>query len=255
MRPGPDAPLDPLRPGPVGEYLEVVDIDPVSGMAYAPVDLNDKALLAQNGLPPSEGNPKFHQQMVYAIGMKTIGFFEKALGRKVLWAPHRTPGAPGRAYDDKEVRRLRIYPHALRAANAYYSPTKNALLFGYFPEEAAGSLPGSMVFTCLSSDIIAHEMTHAILDGLHRRLQEASNPDVRAFHEGFADIVAVFQHFTIPELVRFEIGRAGGDLSAARLLSGLAQQFGRGSGIGDALRDYTGARARARTYESTTEAA
>ena len=77
-----------------------------------------------------------------------------------------------------------------------------------------------MVFTCLSSDIVAHEMTHALLDGLHRRLQEASNPDVRAFHEGFADIVAVFQHFTMPELVRFEIGRAGGDLSAARLLSG-----------------------------------
>jgi hypothetical protein len=54
--------------------------------------------------------------------------------------------------------------------------------------------------------------------------------------------------------VRFEIGRARGDLSTARLLSGLAQQFGRGSGIGDALRDYTGSRARARTYEGTTEA-
>ena len=65
-----------------------------------------------------------------------------------------------------------------------------------------------MVFTCLSSDIIAHEMTHALLDGLHRRLQEASNPDVRAFHEAFADIVALFQHFTIPELVRFEIAQA-----------------------------------------------
>jgi hypothetical protein len=170
----------------------------VSGMAYAPVDLNDKALLAQNGLPPSEGNPKFHQQMVYAIGMQTISFFEKALGRKVLWAPHRPPGSGGRPYADKEVRRLRIYPHALRAANAYYSPAKNALLFGYFPAETAGSVPGSMVFTCLSSDIIAHEMTHAILDGLHRRLQEASNGDVRAFHEGFADIVAVFQHSPSP---------------------------------------------------------
>ncbi len=25
-----------LQPGPAGEYLEVVDIDPVSGCAYAP---------------------------------------------------------------------------------------------------------------------------------------------------------------------------------------------------------------------------
>ena len=69
-----------------------------------------------------------------------------------------------------------------------------------------------MVFTCLSSDIIAHEMTHALLDGLHRRFQEASNPDVPAFHEAFADIVALFQHFTMPELVRFEIARTRGDL-------------------------------------------
>ena len=76
--------------------------------------------------------------MVYAVGMKTIGIFEKALGRKALWAPHRTAGAAGRAYAERQVRRLRIYPHALRAANAYYSPTKNALLFGYFPEETPG---------------------------------------------------------------------------------------------------------------------
>ena len=31
------------------------------------------------------------------------------------------------------MRRLRIYPHALRDRNAFYSPDKKALLFGYFP--------------------------------------------------------------------------------------------------------------------------
>ena len=30
------------------------------------------------------------------------------------------------------VQRLRIYPHALRAKNAYYSPDRKALLLGYF---------------------------------------------------------------------------------------------------------------------------
>ena len=35
-----------------------------------------------------------------------------------------------------EVPRLRIYPHALRTDNAYYSPDKKALLFGYFPAES-----------------------------------------------------------------------------------------------------------------------
>jgi len=63
---------EPLAPGPVGEYIEVVDVDPSSGMAYAPVDLNHPALLAQSGHAPSEASPQFHQQMVYAVAMKTI---------------------------------------------------------------------------------------------------------------------------------------------------------------------------------------
>jgi hypothetical protein len=232
-----DTPENPLQPGPVGEYLEVVDIDPASNKVYEPVDLADKILLAQDGWAPSEGNPQFHQQMVYAVGMTTIRHFEQALGRKALWAPHRIPG------QDKpvEVPRLRIYPHALRTSNAYYSPEKKALLFGYFPAESSAAdttAPGSMVFSCLSTDIIAHEMSHALLDGLHRRFQEASNPDVPAFHEAFADIVALFQHFTVPELVHFEIARARGDLSAAGLLAGLARQFGEGSSRGGPLRNY-----------------
>ena len=32
-----------LKPGPVGEYLEVIDVDPPGGCAYVPVDLNDQA--------------------------------------------------------------------------------------------------------------------------------------------------------------------------------------------------------------------
>jgi hypothetical protein len=228
-----------LKPGPVGEYLEVVDVDPATNKVYEPVDLNEPKLLAQDGWHPSEGNPQFHQQMVYAVAMTTIDNFEKALGRKVLWAPDRN-WDPGRR-DLSGVRRLRLYPHALRTDNAYYSPEKKALLFGYFQSNAVEGDPtpsGSVVFTCLSSDIIAHEMTHALLDGLHRRYEEASNPDVLAFHEGFADIVALFQHFTMPELVRFEIDRARGDLLKDGLLGGLAKQFGEASGQRAPLRNY-----------------
>lgn len=243
-----DAPItrEALQPGPVGEYLEVVDIDPASGKVYEPVNLNHPFLLAQDGLPPSEGNPQFHQQMVYAVAMTTIGHFERALGRPALWAPD----------GDQETQRLRIYPHALRDENAYYSPEKRALLFGYFParsDRGDSVAPGSMVFTCLSSDIIAHEMSHALLDGLHRRFEEASNPDVVAFHEAFADIVALFQHFTITELVRFEIGKARGDLSAARLLGGLAKEFGEGANRRGPLRDYRGETVAQLDYETTTE--
>jgi Subtilase family len=244
-----------LEPGPVGEYLEVVDVDPASNKVYEPVDLNRPELLAQDGWAPSEGNPQFHQQMVYAVAMTTIGHFEKALGRLALWAPRR----PDETESDgtrREVRKLRIYPHALRTDNAYYSPEKKALLFGYFQSNAGegdASPAGSMVFTCLSSDIIAHETTHALLDGLHRRFEEASNPDVLAFHEGFADIVALFQHFTMPELVRFEIARARGSLRVDGLLAGLAKQFGEASGQRGPLRNYVNADPKVLHYPDVAE--
>ena len=77
---------DNLKAGPVDDYLEVVDYDPASQAFYAPVDLNDPYLLAQDGLAPSEGTPKFHQQMAYAVARSTICQFENALGRRALWS-------------------------------------------------------------------------------------------------------------------------------------------------------------------------
>ncbi len=233
-----------LQAGPVGEYLEVIDIDPASRCAYAPVDLNHRHLLPQDGLAPSEGNPQFHQQMTYAVAMRTIEYFERALGRSALWAPRIV------VLQDKVrreyIQRLRIYPHAIRAQNAYYSPDRKALLFGYFTarEKTAGlGLPHGVVFTALSHDVIAHETTHALLDGLHSRFREPTNPDVLAFHEAFADIVALFQHFTMPEALRHQIRRTRGDLSQENLLAELAIEFGQAmSGGYGALRDAIGTR-------------
>jgi hypothetical protein len=229
-----------LEAGPVGEYVEVVDVDPASGFVYYPVELDDPHLLAQDGLAPSESNPQFHQQMVYAVAMTTIQHFERALGRKALWADRRLPKNDG--YVKQFVRRLRIYPHALRDRNAYYSPAKKALLFGYFPvtSKDQNNTPGTVVFTCLSYDIVAHETTHALLDGVHPRFNEPTNPDVHAFHEAFADIVALFQHFTYPSVLESQIRRTRGDLDSESLLSQLAQQFGRATGRGAALRDALG---------------
>jgi len=115
-------------------------------------------------------------------------------------------------------------------------------LFGYFPAASDDpiNLPGGMIFTCLSHDIIAHEMAHAILDGVHPRFMEPSNPDVHAFHEAFADIVAVFQHFSMPEALHHQIARTRGDLASQNMLGELAQQFGQATGRGRALRSAIG---------------
>ena len=229
----------PLEPGPVNDYLEVVDYDPGSGVFYAPINLNDPMLLAQDGLPPSEGRPQFHQQMVFAVAMRTIRTFERALGRGVLWAGDKAINPKQDILLHNFTPRLRIYPHALREANAYYSPKKRALLFGYFRSNGAGAdqVDASWVFTCLSQDIVAHETTHAILHGLQRRSIEPASVDALAFHEAFADTVALLQHFGVTEVVRHELARSRGSLRELGLLTGLAQQFGRATGTMGALRN------------------
>jgi len=225
-----------LKPGPIGEYLEVVDVDPPSDRAYYPVDLNNPNLLAQSGHKPSLGKPQFHQQMVYAVAMKTIEHFEKALGRVALWAPRHADISGEKK--SRFVRRLRIYPHALREANAYYSPEKCALLFGYFnaAESSDENLPGGLVFNCLSHDVVAHETTHALLDGLHPRYKEPTGLDMLAFHEAFADIVALFQHFTIRPVLRAAIRQSRGRAGLSDRLADLAVQFGDAIGTHGALR-------------------
>ncbi|HBR67902.1 MAG TPA: hypothetical protein DEA55_00825 [Rhodospirillaceae bacterium] len=107
--------------------------------------------------------------MALAIAMNTIRVFERALGGRVFcratWQENETKYEP--------VERLRIHPHALRQAKAYYSISKVALPFGYFRNSAANSganLPGGWMFTALSRDIVVRETTHTIVDGLHRRL-------------------------------------------------------------------------------------
>ena len=223
-----------------GEYLAFDDVD-AQGNTYKPVDLNAPALLAQDGWAPAEGNAQFHQQMVYAVAMKTIAHFEAALGRPVLWRPRPDPA---NEYDDKDfVRQLTVRPHALRQANAFYSPAEVSLKFGYYEAEAnqpGEHMPGSRVYTCLSHDIIAHETTHAILDGMHRRFNEATNPDVLAFHEAFADIVALMQHFTMRELLENEIARTRGNIEDESRLGMLAVQFGQTMGGRGALRNAIG---------------
>jgi hypothetical protein len=90
---------------------------------------------------------------------------------------------------------LTVAPHAFLDLNAFYSKDDRAIFFGYYPSGT------SNVFTCLSHEVIAHETTHALVDGLRPDYLYPSSPDQAAFHEGFADIIALLSVLSLREVV------------------------------------------------------
>ena len=169
-----------LRPGPVGEYVEVVDVDPASGAAYDPVDLGHEYLLGQDGHAPSEGNPQFHQQMVYAVAMRTIRNFEVALGRRVLWAERRLqrqgPGAPSCRHRTAATFSACASIRMPCGKRTPITARPRSRCCSAISPRPAGNNKRRTVFTCLSHDIVAHETTHAVLDGLHRTTRRTPTP-------------------------------------------------------------------------------
>jgi hypothetical protein len=198
-----------LEPGPRGSRFHVVDYDASAGsLVNPPVDLAPgpehpgwvvKDRIAECSDAELSG-PECRAQNVYAIAARTLASFEYALGRPVPWAfgSHH----------------LYLVPAAFAEANAYYADTDQALCFGYLGAPGASDT----VYAGLAYDIVAHETTHAILDGLRNRFDAPGLPDQSAFHEGFADVVALLSVFSIQEVVAaMLVGGAGDEISRDRV--------------------------------------
>jgi hypothetical protein len=238
-----EIPNEAVNEGPRGYRVHIIDYDSTSDILYPaapvpaginrdddlPVDpfqkLTDAELLRL---------PEFHAWMTYGIIMKTLSRFEFALGRRIGWA--------------FEGHQIQVSPHAFADANAFYSDRSQGLFFGYFP-----SLDEKRtIFTCLSHEVVAHETTHALLDGLRERYTDPSSPQQAGFHEAFADIVALLSIFSAESVVAkmVDLGMPNvsattvrrSDMTADKLRSsallGLAREMGSElSGIhGQALR-------------------
>jgi hypothetical protein len=193
-----DFPATRLEPGPRGPRFHVVDFDASTKHLNPAADLTR----ADEALPVGWGfvdrfekkddatllsDPAFRAQNVYAIASRTLAIFEHALGRPVPWAFGSS--------------QLHLVPTAFQEANAYYSDRDQALLFGYFAVD-----PKRPIYTCLAHDIVAHETTHAILDGLRSRFDTPGLPDQAGFHEGFADIVGLLSLLAEPESIKQVLG-------------------------------------------------
>ena len=211
-----NVPYEPLRPGPQGRLFHIEADGPIC-------DLEDRRVLIQQGYSPSRSDTRFQQQMVYGVCSSVYAAFKAALGRDPAWGFDRG--------DDEERRTagvLKIHPRAFEGRNAHYHNVAGSLEFGWFTADGNtfGMMKGERVYTCLSHDIIAHELTHALLDGLRARFTIPTRIDVLAFHEAFADIVAVFQHFSYRDVVLAAIRRSRGQVTDG-LLTDLARPLGR----------------------------
>lgn len=221
-----DVPAEDLLAGPIGARVQMVDYDTSTGKFHGshelPESLDDEPRAWAQGAVSLLDDYRFHAQNAYALVMKTLARFEFALGRRVGWG--------------FRVHQLKVAPHGMVDANAFYSREVEGLVLGYFPGHDKRN-----VYTCLSHDVVVHETTHALIDGLRRRYLDPSGPDQAAFHEGFADIIALLSIYAQIELVEALLVRgkkrqktagfmADEDVSAKALrqtaLFGLAEQMG-----------------------------
>jgi hypothetical protein len=179
-------PAEDLIGGPVGYRVHVVDYDSTieryHGAHTLPATYEDEPRAWVDGKDSLVSDFRFHAQNAYALVMKTLARFEFALGRRLGWSFHS--------------HQLKVAPHGMMDANAFYSPADEGLVFGYFSGQK-----GQTVYTSLSHDIVVHEATHALLDCLRERYMYPSGPDQAAFHEGFGDVVALLSVFSLPEVV------------------------------------------------------
>lgn len=228
-------PAERLAPGPQGHRVHVIDYDAGTDRYTPSAKGNPEhdAFADVTDISRLVASHRFHAQNVYAIVMATLTEFEAALGRQVPWAFVRG-------------HQIKVAPHAFADANAYYTRDAQALAFGYF----AGPR-GRTLYSCLSHDIVAHETTHALIDGLRSGFLRPSSADQAAFHEGFADVIALLSVFKSAELIAHTLqrhpGTAGALIPSADLtiealqrstLAGLAEEMGSAlSGIrGEPLR-------------------
>ncbi|MFA6965249.1 hypothetical protein [Bosea sp. (in: a-proteobacteria)] len=222
---------EPMLDGPVTRRLAIIDIDPATGALVPGARFEPAAKGRQYGRyaiadQQDHAGSDFQQVSVFTTVLAVMAMFEEpdVLGRPLRWA-----------FDGEQ---LLVVPRAGRMANAFYHRDSRSLQFFFFDALAPDGTSTHEIFTCLSPDIIAHEATHAILDGIAPDLFSASSPQSIALHEAIADIGAVMFALRTDSLRKQTLKIANGDLRNPGAFNSVAEVFGRAvNGSDRPLRD------------------
>ena len=202
-----------LTDGPTSSRFAIVDFNGDAGTLEPPAEWSEdaQAFLGKGGQlvgKDAAATFQFHQVSVWALLQCALAFFEdaSALGRSIPWA--------------FEGNRLIVVPHAGFGENAFYDRDSKSLQFYYFGSEE------ETVFTCLSVDIVNHELTHAVLDGIRPLYNEANHPETGGFHEFMGDLATILLTLQNRTLRQQLAESAGGKFADATTLSSIAEEFG-----------------------------
>ncbi|GAA2450899.1 hypothetical protein GCM10010191_81180 [Actinomadura vinacea] len=169
-------------------------------------------------------SPQFDCAHTFAVARQTLTMYERHLGGPIRFA-WNTGG---------NTERITVHPRAGVDRNAFYSRTGKVLKFFFFTPTGQPQ----PIFTCRSLDIVAHEMGHAILDGLKPGWLSAGNPpQTGGLHEAFGDLTAVFLTLAQPDQAEALVAITRANLHDKNFLSAVAEEFGKGLGRDYGLRN------------------
>ncbi len=213
-----------ISDGPTSARFAIVDYNGDTGhlAPKAKWNLKKEAFLDPAGKVLDHKNTKplqFHQVNVWAVLQMALTFFEQGqgLGRPIPFG--------------FEGNRLIVVPHAGYGKNAFYDRKSKSLQFYYFDNDE-----GERVYTCLSTDIINHEFGHAVLDGVRPYFIESCLDETGAFHEFMGDMTAILLLLRKNDFRKKLADSTDGNLSEAKQLSGIAEEFGKAVSNNDYLR-------------------
>ncbi|NBT57454.1 hypothetical protein EBT16_01605 [bacterium] len=113
---------------------------------------------------------------------------------------------------------LQVYPAAGADLNAFYD--RRSLRFYYY------NFKGKNVYFSDSSDIVTHELGHAMLDAMRPDFWSVQALEIWSFHEAFSDIVAMFNLMNYDIALNKMLAETKGDLTVSNSVSRLAEEVG-----------------------------
>jgi len=118
------------------------------------------------------------------------------------------------------VKSLEVNVNAGRMLNAYYN--RNGI---YFFHEI-DPVTRERIYTGDSTDIVVHELGHAILDAMRPDFWSVQALEIWSFHEAFSDITSMLYLMQFDDAIEHALEETNGTMTSSNNISRLAEEMG-----------------------------